>query len=267
MKNKRKRKKNNHKKIIITIIIAVIIVLITLFVSYKTFILNKYDVSKLNLDNYDKFLEGYKNQTELTIDNVSLTESEYLTYLNIKVKNILGNSVEEDYTNNLTQTVIYKKKDETGNVIDSMSITIMDNYKEIFSSDEKQFITSINSEGESTPLEADIDDYLEENNIKNDQDLFKFLSETRDYVPNIFTSTKKIKEHYGLHLVASITMPKIDSITFLSGEYQGYIFNINNYKQIAIEKNNEQYVVLLKDKTDEEILQFLNSIVILDKEN
>ena len=267
MKNKRKRKKNNNKKLIIAIVIAVIIVLITLFISYKVFILNKYDVSKLNLDNYDKFLEGYKNQNKLTVDHVALNESEYLTYLNIKEKNIYGPSVETDYTNGLTPIVIYRKKDATGNVIDSMSIAIRDNYKDIFSSDEKQFITSINSEGESTPLEADIDDYLKENNIKNDQDLFKFLSETRDFVPNIFTSIKKIKEHYGLHLVASITMPKIDSITFLSGEYQGYIFNINNYKQITIEKNDEQYVILLKDKTDDEILDFLNSIVILEKED
>ena len=62
-------------------------------------------------------------------------------------------------------------------------------------------------------------------------------------------------------------MPKIDSITFLSGEYQGYIFNINNYKQIAIEKNDEQYTFLLKDKTDDEIQEFLNSIVILEKED
>lgn len=262
MKNKRKRKKNNNRKIIIAIVTAVIIVLITLFISYKTFILNKYDVSKLNLDNYDGFLDGYKNQSKLTIENVPLTESEYLTYLNIKVKNIYGSSVETDYTNGLIPTVIYRKKDPSGNIIDSFSITINDTYLEVFSSNEKQFITSINSDGESTPLEADIDDYLDKNNIKNDQDLFKFLSETRDYVPNIFTSTKKIKEHYGLHLVASITMPKIDSITFLSGEYQGYIFNINNHKQITIEKNDEQYVFLLKDKKDEEILEFLNSIVI-----
>ena len=267
MKNKRKRNKNKKKKLIITIVIAVIIVLITLFISYKVFILNKYDVSKLNLDNYDKFLEGYKNQNKLTVDHVTLNESEYLTYLNIKVKNIYGPSVETDYTNGLTPTVIYRQKDATGNVIDSFTVTITDTYLEIFSSNEKQFITSIDEEGESTPLEADIDDYLEENNIKNDQDLFKFLSETRDFVPNIFTSTKKIKEHYGLQLVASITMPKVDSITFLSGEYQGYIFNINNYKQITIEKNDEQYTFLLKDKTNDEILDFLNSIVILEKKD
>lgn len=262
MKKNRKKTKN---KLLISIIVAIIIILITIFVAYKIFLLNKYDISNLNLENYDAFLEGYKNQSELTIDNVPLSDSEYLTYQNVKVKNIYGSAVEEDYLNDFYQNVIYKKKDASGNVIDSFSIAINDTYLEIFSSDEKQFFTSIDSEGESTPLEADIDDYLEDNNIKNDQDLFKFLSETRNYVPNIFTSTKKIKEHYGLHLVASIVMPKIDGITNLTGEYQGYIFNINNQKQITIEKNDEQYVFLLKDKTDEEILEFLNSIVITEK--
>lgn len=264
MKNKRKRKKKTNKKslIIAIIIILIILLLIIPYVAYKSYLLNKYDVSKLNLETYDEFLEGYKNKSELTVDNIILTENEYLTYQNIKVKNILGTSVEEDYTNDLSKLVIFKTKDASGNVIDSLSISIIDTYLEIFSSSEKQFMTTIDSDGESTPLEADISDYLNKNNIQNDQDLFKFLSETRDYVPNIFTSTSKIKDHYGTHLMASIVLPKIDSFTVLNGEYQGYIFNIDEYQQIAIEKNNEQYVFLIKDKTPEETLAFLNSIVI-----
>lgn len=263
MKNKRKRKKKTNKKINVIGIISIILILVLLcFIGYKINILNKYDIEKLNLDNYDEFLNAYNSKSELTIDHVTLNENEYLTYLNVKVKNILGDGVEENYLNNTSPQVYFNKKDASGNIVDTISISIIDSYITIFTAEDKNFMTTTDSAEDDIPLEAEITDYLTENNITNDLELIKFLSETRNYKPNIFTSTNKIKNHYGTHLMASITMPKIDSFTVLNGQYQGYIYSINNYQQISIEKDNEQYIFLLKDKTSEETLEFLNSIVI-----
>ena len=61
MKKKRKNKKNKNKKIILFIVIGLIL-LITLFISYKVFIINKYNLEQLETKSYDKFLEAYNKK-------------------------------------------------------------------------------------------------------------------------------------------------------------------------------------------------------------
>lgn len=251
------KRKNNKTKVMILVLVTICI-----FLSYKGYILNEYNTNKLNTETYDNFLQGYKIQKTITVERTDLNENEYLSFENVKVKNILGTYTEKEQISKYIKHAIYKKKSKNGETADYIQISIADPYIEWFKSTEKNFYVSIDKEGESISLEADIEDYLEENNITTDLELFKFLSDTRSYKPNIFTNTEKIKDHYGTQLVASIAMPKIDSFTIIEGVYNGYILNINNIKEINVIHNNERYTFMLYNKTEEETLDFLNTLVI-----
>lgn len=263
MKNKRKRRKKKQKqKLRIAIIISLVIVLITTFVCYKVFIINKYDVSKLETTNYDKFIRAYNSREKEKTEIKAVDNNDYLTFENIKIKNIY-----KDYkikeANQIANSVIYEKFDSNNNRVDALQIYITsESYIDWFSSNDKNFYVSIEDDGEDLPLESEIDDYLDKNKVTDDKSLFKLLSDTRNYSPNIFDSTAKIKDHYGTHLVASIAMPAIDKYIELNGEHEGYILVINNIKEVHIIKDKKTYSLTFINKQEEEVLDIINTIII-----
>lgn len=263
MKNKRKRrKKKQQNKLRIAIIISVIVILLTTFICYKAFLINKYDVAQLETTNYDKFLRSYNAREKEVIQWQTVDNNEYLVYENLKIKNIY-----KDYkineSSNIDNLIIYEKYDSSNTKTDTLQIYISEeSYIDWFSTDDKNFYISIEEDGKQLPLEAEINDYLEKNKITDDESLFKLLSNTRNYTPNIFTSTSKIKDHYGTHLMASITMPAIDKFIELNGDYDGYILIINNIKEVHIIKDGKTYSLTFTNKTEEEILDLISTIVI-----
>lgn len=264
MKKKRKNKKNKNKKIILFIVIGLIL-LITLFISYKVFIINKYNLEQLETKSYDKFLDAYNKKETYTTSAVEVKESDYLTYENIKIKNVYKGYTKE----NVTQYgggVTYKKYNSKKEVTDTFKISIMeDSYIDWFEEDDKNFYGSIENDGVSIPLETDVDDYLEDNYVYSDNDLFKFLNKTRNYKPNIFTPGEKIRSNYAMHLMASITMPAIDKFVTINGIHNGYMLVINDIKEVHIKKGEFTYNFLFTNKTEEEVLSLLNTLVIEQK--
>lgn len=263
MKNKRKRKKKSHKnKLFIAIVISVILILITTFVCYKIFLLDKYDVKKLETTNYDNFLKAYNERENITVNHIAVENNDYLIYKNIKIKNVYQDySIDEELS--FESMVTYKKKDASGETIDSIRLSITEeSYIDWFAAKEKNFFMSIESDGTSMPLEADITDYLSKNEVDEDLSLFKLLNNTRDFKPNIFTSSKKIKDNYGSHLIASIALPTIDKFIILTGEHNGYIMATENYKEVHIFKDNYAYNLMFTSKTESEILELLNTLII-----
>lgn len=76
-----------RKKIFITLIGITIITLIILLVQ-KISIINKYKINNYDKQ-YNKFIELYKNKTELTITNKDITE-ELIEFNDLSIPNILG---------------------------------------------------------------------------------------------------------------------------------------------------------------------------------
>lgn len=263
MTNKRKRRKKKQKnKLQLAIIISVIVILITIFICYKVFLINKYDVAKLETTNYDKFLRTYNSREKVKVELAPVENNDYLVYENLKIKNEY-----KDYkineTNNIDNLIIYEKYDSNNTKVDVLQIYITEeSYIDWFKTDEKNFYVSIEDDGNEIPLEAEISDYLEKNKVTEDKELFQLLSNTRNYTPNIFTSSEKIKDHYGTHLMASIAMPAIDKYIEFNGDYEGYILIINNIKEVHIIKDKKTYTLTFTTKTEEEVLNLINTLII-----
>ena len=261
MKKKRKNKKNKNKMIILFIVIGLIL-LVTLFISYKVFIIDKYNLEQLETKSYDMFLEAYNKKETYTTSAVEVKEKDYLTYENIKIKNVYKGYKKENITT-YGGGVTYKKYNSKGEVTDSLRISITeDSYIDWFEEDDKNFYGSIENDGVSIPLETDVDDYLEDNYVYSDNDLFKFLNKTRNYKPNVFTSGEKIRSNYAMHLMASITMPAIDKFITINGIHNGYMMVIKDYKEVHIKKGDLTYNLIFTNKTEEEVLSLLDTLVI-----
>ncbi len=109
--------------------------------------------------------------------------------------------------------------------------------------------------------------FFEKYNIKNDVDLIKFLSTYEYKENNLFTSTNKMKENYFVKFITSFLMSLGESVTLIDGDYEGYILNMDEIKEVSIIKNNKKYVfTFLKTDyfNDGYIKELLNTIKIED---
>ena len=101
---------------------------------------------------------------------------------------------------------------------------------------------------------------------KNQSDQIpNLLNKTRNYKPNVFTSGEKIRSNYAMHLMASITMPAIDKFITINGIHNGYMMVIKDYKEVHIKKGDLTYNLIFTNKTEEEVLSLLNTLVIEKK--
>ena len=106
--------------------------------------------------------------------------------------------------------------------------------------------------------------YLKKYDIKNDIDLIKHIRERKKVECNFFTPIFKIKENYFFNYIET-SLPPIDKITYIEGDLEGYIFEMDNYKQVCIIKNGMIYNLTffkLDYFTDDVIEDVLRSVVI-----
>lgn len=60
-------------------------------------------------------------------------------------------------------------------------------------------------------------------------------------------------------------MPRMDNMSLISGSYNGYVFNMNNMKEVSILKNDKRYVFMFINDDyfiKEYIEDILNTVVI-----
>ena len=83
-----------------------------------------------------------------------------------------------------------------------------------------------------------------------------------------------MKENYLLQFMVSVAIPRIENITLIDGDYQGYIFNmksendnVSSIREARISFNDKVYTFLFLNKNNEYfnndyIQNILNTIVI-----
>jgi len=227
---------NKKQKIIIQVIIGIIFV----YVIFKQICVLTY--TKKDFDSNSKITIG--NTIELKTNK--LNENEYITFNNIKIRNDFKNYEKTNKDNEVT----YRNNNNIMNIIIS-SQTYIDklNTKEV---EDKIYKT------------IDIKKILNKNNIKNDIDLFRYISNYKFNSNNIFASLYKIKESYFAKYISIAILPDLSSpITFLNGSYNGYIFNVNdNFKQVNILKDDKVYTFNFSGYDDKYIIDLLNTVVI-----
>ena len=245
--------KNKYKLIIVVIIASII----GLYFGYKAFILTEYNTDVLFTDSYNEFLKGLDNKNEMEVNKVSYEEEEYIELENFKFINKFDDFEKDETTEDFFKYFLY----EDDEFIASFWVGEEDSYISYFVADYEFYgIENPNIE------DVNLKEFFKKHKINNDFDLFNYLSKNKDYKNNIFTSTKNIKENYTLNLLSSTIFPSIESLTLVNGEYNGYIFNINDkVKEVNIIEDNKRYIFTFigADYFDkEDINEILNSIVI-----
>lgn len=191
-----------------------------------------------------------------------------MTFRNIKVKNEFSNFklLENQVSDNIIKYALY---DENNNLKASFWIGITDSYVNLFKTDTTLFGTE-----DKRINNTNLTNFLDKNNIKNDIDLFKYLEKNKNVKNNIFTSVKEMKENYLLQFMVSVAIPRIENITLIDGDYQGYIFNmksendnVSSIREARILFNDKVYTFLFLNKNNEYfnndyIQNILNTIVI-----
>ena len=74
-----------------------------------------------------------------------------------------------------------------------------------------------------------------------------------------------MKERYALQGIVLTTIPIINGISLIDGDYTGYILNANKLREVVILKNNKRYIYTFYNLdyfTDDVIKELLNTIEI-----
>ena len=250
----------NKKKKILTIVSIILLILI--YFGYKGFNLLYYDINNMTIEDYNKIISGLKIKDTMTIKTTKLEEKDYLAYKKIKIRNDFKKF--ENKTTNPEVSATYVLKDEENN--QTIAI-IIGNETDTFVNMLKNDTTLFGTE-DNRVTNTSLTKYLEKNKITNDIELFEFVSNQKPKKVNIFTPVKQMKENYKLHFITAVIFPIIKDITLINGDYNGYIFNIENnvgIKDVSIIKNDKRYTVTFLNTnyfTNDYINELLNTLII-----
>ena len=148
------------------IIIILCILLVVIYFGFKFYCFLKFDEG----DNLE--LSNVKITDKMTINHIDLDDSEYVTFENMKFKNIF-----EGYERFNEETDTYK-------------MVIEDEQKAIFIGIDDQFVSIINSQKEYKDLSNNV---IKKENIKDDLDFIKYMEKHNEDNVKFFMSAKKQK--------------------------------------------------------------------------
>lgn len=240
----RKLKKNKVKSVIITILVIFFMVGGSFF-SYKLYILNKYTLKKPK--DALEVTDGLKIKKVMKIYKKTINDGEYLLEDDIKIRNDFKDYKREAKENEFSATRYLKYKN---NKIESgFYISKIPQYIDIFVRNDLTFYTSIDNNenfiNENYFNAADRKYFLLKNDINDDIDFLEYIRKNYYKENNLLMSKREMMENYAFNLFTSIIIPKEENITLITGDYNGYIYNLKKTKEIHIIRNNNNYVFML----------------------
>lgn len=245
-----------NKKIIF---FGILVFLICIYFGGKAFYLYYYDINRLTTDDFGEIIKKIKISDTISIHTKKLSNEEYIIFDDMKIKNnfqdfkLVRNTSKDNF-----QT--YSLSSEGKNFKTAFMMGKVDTLLYRLKNDSVLF----ESLGRKVS-NANIAKFLDVHHITNDIELFQFLNQVKDHPNHIFTSVGKMRERYLLHSIVLVSIPVIESISLIDGDYTGYILNATNLKEVVILKNDKRYVYTfynLEYFTDEKIKELLNTIEI-----
>jgi hypothetical protein len=106
--------------------------------------------------------------------------------------------------------------------------------------------------------------YLDKHNINDDVDLIKFIRERKKANVRFTTPIVKIKENYFFNFVET-NLPSLDNVTYIEGDYRGYMLETDTFKQACIVKKDKLYCLTFYKFdyfTDDMINDIIRSLII-----
>ena len=255
----KKIRKSRVKTIIGTILIIMFAFSIS-FVFTKLYLLKKYEVKDYKNEKYQNIINSLNKQDTLTIYKKTISEDDYLSFQNIRIRNDFS-----EYTNEMDNTGyasstynLYKDS----KLLAMFSISTFETYIELF---KNNILFSSNEDMKNQFNKADRGYMLLKYDINDDIDLLNYLKDNYYQNSNIFSSVRDIKESAALKVFANTITPNVESLTIINGDYHGYIFNCkNNLKEVNIIRNNKRYVFIFGGTlaNDEYIKDLLSTLEI-----
>ena len=218
-------------------IIIFIVLLIVIFVGYKYYCFLKYDESVNNEISEIKF-KGI-----MTINHVNLEESEYMTFENLKFKNIFDGFERFNEEADTFKMVVSNNRD-----------------KAVFIGHEDQFIYLLKNQYDKA-----LANKLESENVKDDLDFLKYMEKHNNDDVKFFMTIRKQKEIYTLNLFKINMLPSLLYVKEINGDYRGYLFKSNrNITEVSILDgfNKRYYFTFIGNYSEEFINEFMNSVII-----
>lgn len=245
-----------NKKIIF---FGILVFLVCIYFGGKVFYLYYYDIKRLTTEDFSEITKNLKFSDRITIQTKKLSDEEYVVFDDMKIKNPSSNfQVSENFSDK--EFKIYALSSEGEHFKTAFMIGKTDTLLYRLQND-----STLYEVFNGKIFNSDVIKLLNKNNITNDIELFQFLSQIQEETNYIFTSVAKMKERYALQGIVLTTIPIINGISLIDGDYTGYILNANKLREVSILKNNKKYVYTfynLKYFTEEKIKELLNTIEI-----
>lgn len=248
--------KKSKYKIIFLSSFATIIFILALFITDKLLFLNNYKLNEPT--NSNKILSGLKVKNNIKIYKKTIAEELYLYEQNIKIRNDFKEYKKENVNGYYKFTKYYFE--ENNKTTSSFYMIKLPQYIDMFSSNDLSFYLDENKDIdiEEKFEYADRKYFLLRNDINNDLDFIKYIRNNYFSKSNLFMSKRTILENYAFDLFVSIAIPEVENITTISGDYNGYIFNGKNVRELHIIRDNKNYVFVLQGE------QFIDDKYIID---
>lgn len=236
-----------------------VVLLVGIYFGCKAFYLYYYDIKRTTTEDFSEVTKGLKVSDTITIQTKRLSHDQYVIFDDMKIKNPSSDfQIAKNYSKDGFKTYALSSEGEhfkTAFMIGKIDTLVyqLQNDSTLY----EVFNGKISN--------ADAVKFLKKNHITKDIELFQFLSQVKEEKNHIFTSVAKMKERYLLHGIAFTTIPKVNSISLIDGDYTGYIWNANKLREVVILKNNKRYIYTFYNLdyfTDEMIKELLNTIEI-----
>lgn len=247
--------RNNKVKSIIIIITILIILFISGFVIYKSVLLTRYNVEPI--ENHEEFVNNLEIKNTIKVYKKTINDEDYLIESDIKFRNDFN-----DYTRTEEYNSVKYNFYNDGKCQSALWLGQSPQYIDFFTADSMTIYSPEGTSGSGEFTDADRKYFLLRNDINNDMDFFQYVRNNYYVKSNLFTSNRSIKENYAVNLFVSIALPSIQSMTSITGDYTGYIFNLkNNIREVHILRNNKSYIFTFigSDVTSDEYIQDLLS--------
>lgn len=222
-------------------IIIFSLLVMVLYLGFKFYCYNVYSSSGF-LELSDVKIIG-----NVAINHIELSDEEYYTFRDVKVRNIFDGYEQNSLDSDSFLRMVVK---EDANIS-----------KAIFIGSEEQYIDILKNNKEYAGVFNKI---AEKENINNDIDLIKYMQSHNDDEVKFFMPLKRQKQIHTINEFKATMLPSIDYIKLVDGYYTGYMYKstANSSEVIIIQNNKRYFFSFLGDYSEEFIFNFMNSVVI-----
>lgn len=252
--------KNKIKNIIGTVFIIIFIVCF-LFFGYKFYLLRKYTAEKI--EDYQKVVNGLNTQKEIRVYKRTIPDSDYLVVDHFKIRNDYKDFELQDRNNDM-EPIVYKNENTVIQFSTEKYGYLM---IDLFASEDASFYGTGASRIEKKFNAADRKYFLLKNDINNDVDFYQYIAKNYYKKNTLFMSRREMMENFAFNTFVNVAVPLVKSITYIKGDYEGYIFQSGNDEksvwEVNIHRDGKRYGFVTNDSRflDEEyIIDLLGTI-------